>query len=327
MTYDICRCSISWESLGSFQRGKGTPWIYARNYSKSLICPFRWLSLANFLLKNLLSHSMVPCFMNAPCLKCLASGSQECGGLVDRHNEGCHFDLIRFHTQSSRSAGSNWNRCCQQDLWVRPSVKHVRYAVMRFIQKFTIEFIHVRVTFKTGGWLTPILFESLEFRRFDSATFWMERHTWQRHPRHVFLSLALDATCRIGAVGLEEAGGLKSWLTQPWIFQAFFSLRKLGESWGGVFLQLCLRGWRPGALRGGIVGIVWFCFESYVKNAWRRELQQLNIEVSGVGECDDVVSFLVLGQHTKLCQSPGSLELQPRYWKGEDIDPSEKSSL
>ena len=124
------RCSISWESLGNFQGGKGTPWIYARNYSKSLICSFRWLSLADLLLKNLLSHSMVPCFMNAPCLKCLASGSQECGGLVDRHNEGCHFDLIWFHTQSSRTAGSNWNRCCQHDLWVRPSseVKQVCYS-------------------------------------------------------------------------------------------------------------------------------------------------------------------------------------------------------
>lgn len=130
MTYDICRCSISWESLGNFQGGKGTPWIYARNYSKSLICSFRWLSLADLLLKNLLPHSMVTCFMNAPCLKCLASGSQECGGLLDRHNEGCHFDLIWFHTQSSRTAGSNWNRCCQHDLWVRPSgeVKQVCYS-------------------------------------------------------------------------------------------------------------------------------------------------------------------------------------------------------
>ena len=143
MTYDICICSISWESLGNFQRGKGTPWIYARNYSKSLICSFRWLSLADLLLKNLLSHSMVPCFMNAPCLKCLASGSQECGGLVDRHNEGCHFDLIRFHTQSSRTAGSNWNRCCQHDLWVRPSGE-VNTCVIRVIQKFTIEFINVQ---------------------------------------------------------------------------------------------------------------------------------------------------------------------------------------
>ncbi len=34
--------------------------------------------------------------------------------------------------------------------------------------------------------------------------------------------------------------------------------------------------------------------------------------------------FLV---NIKKCQFPGSLELQPRYWKGEDIDRSEKSSL
>ena len=40
---------------------------------------------------------------------------------------------------------------------------------------------------------------------------------------------------------------------------------------------------------------LWGWFESYVKNVWRKEHQQLNIEVSGVSECYDVVSFLVLG--------------------------------
>ena len=110
----------------------------------------------------------------------------------------------------------------KQMLSARPVGKTLRWSKTSvFFVLFRNSRLHslmFRVTFKTGGWLTPILFESLEFRRFDSATFWMKRQ--DKHEQNMtktsstcfpnVLTSALDATCRIGAVGLEEAGGLKS---------------------------------------------------------------------------------------------------------------------
>ena len=99
---------------------------------------------------------------------------------------------------------------------------------------------------------------------------------------------------------------------------------EVGELWGGVFLQLRLRGWRPGALRGGtvegMVGLVWIICQECLKKR-TSAIKHGGVRCWWMWWCCFILGFgvdelvLILGQHTKLCQSPGSLELQPRYWE------------